>query len=350
MTRKLVGLALAALAVTALACDGSKKELEKTVAQMQQISAEKDSLLKDVMSTSQFIADVNTELAKVKSRSAGKPVAGQAGELESNMTPAQQREAIKAKVAELTQRLNESESRLAASRNRVRDLTANNAQLSSQMAAYDSTIASFKTIIDNQKTEIASLTEQINALQAENTTLKAEKATLTAEKTQLTAEKDQLTTEKNTVYYVIGTEDELFKKGIIQKQGGMLGLALGEQRRIDSRALGAGLRVKAVMQHRAAPGSRDGGNARQGPQRREPGAGELAGHSLQRRQIPVLLESNDAVRCKPMSEFRPILGHARTTAQGTEEKLLEFSNLDTGSRDRARQMARRLAPAGIDQQ
>ena len=179
MTRKFVGFALAALAVTVVACDGSKKELEKTVAQMQQISAEKDSLLKDVMSTSQFIADVNTELAKVKSRSAGKPVAGQAGELESNMTPAQQREAIKAKLAELTQRLNESESRLAASRNRVRDLTANNAQLSSQMAAYDSTIASFKTIIDNQKTEIASLTEQINALQAENTTLKAEKATLT---------------------------------------------------------------------------------------------------------------------------------------------------------------------------
>ena len=87
---------------------------------------------------------------------------------------------IKAKVAELTQRLNESESRLAASRNRVRDLTANNAQLASQMSAYDSTIASFKTIIDNQKTEIASLTEQINALQAENTTLKAEKATLEA--------------------------------------------------------------------------------------------------------------------------------------------------------------------------
>ena len=68
-------IALAALAVTAVACDGSKKELEKTVAQMQQISAEKDSLLKDVMSTSQFIANVNSELAKVKSRSAGKPVA-----------------------------------------------------------------------------------------------------------------------------------------------------------------------------------------------------------------------------------------------------------------------------------
>lgn len=222
MNRKFVGLSLAALLVAA--CDGSKKELEKTVVQMQQISAEKDSLLKDVMATSQFIADVNSELAKVKGRNVGKPVAGKPGEMESNLTPAQQREAIKAKVAELTARMNESESRLTASRNRVRDLTANNASLASQLAAYDSTIASFQKIIDTQKTEIASLTEQLSALQAENTAVKATNVQLVADKSQLTVEKTQLVTEKNTVYYVIGTEDELFKKGIMVKQGGMLGL------------------------------------------------------------------------------------------------------------------------------
>ena len=224
MNRRIVGIALAAVAIVAAACDGSKKELEKTLVQVQQISAEKDSLLKDVMATSQFIADVNTELANVKSRAAGKPVVGKPGEMESNLTLSQQRDAIKAKVAELTARLNESESRLGASRNRVRDLTANNASLASQLAAYDSTIASFKKIIDTQKAEIAALTEQVGALQVENTGLKADKATLTTEKTQLTAEKVQLTVEKNTVYYVAGTEDELFKKGIIIKQGGMLGL------------------------------------------------------------------------------------------------------------------------------
>ncbi|MEA3245563.1 MAG: hypothetical protein U9Q74_05350 [Gemmatimonadota bacterium] len=222
MTRRFLVLAAGALALAA--CDGSKKQLEQTLAQVQQISAEKDSLLKDVMSTSQFIADVNAELAKVKSRTAGKPVQGQPGEMESTMTPAQQREAIKTKVAELTARLNESESRLAASRNRVRDLTANNSALSTQLANYDSTIASFQSMIDNQKTQIASLTEQVNALTVENTTLKQEKATLTQEKATLTQEKSELTTEKNTVYYVIGTEDELFKKGIITKQGGLFGL------------------------------------------------------------------------------------------------------------------------------
>jgi cell division protein FtsB len=224
MTRRIAGLTLAVAAVALAACDRSKEQLEKTLAQVQQISAEKDSLLKDVMETSQFIADVNSELAKVRSRTAGRPVQGTAGEMESNLTPSQQREAIKARVAELTQRLNESESRLTASRNRVRDLTANNAQLATQLAGYDSTIASFKRIIDNQKVEIASLTEQVNALQAENVTLKQEKVVLTAQNDTLATEKAALTTEKNTVYYVIGTEDELFKKGIIAKQGGLFGL------------------------------------------------------------------------------------------------------------------------------
>jgi predicted nucleic acid-binding Zn-ribbon protein len=206
------------------ACDRSKPELDKTIVQMQQISAEKDSLLKDVMQTSQFIADVNTQLATVKSRNSSKPVKGSAGSAESSLTPAQQRAAIKDKITELTGRLNEAESRLASSRNRVKELTANNAALTSQLASYDSTIAAFKTIIDNQKTEIVSLNEQLSSLQTENAALRQDKAQLTTEKTQLVEDKSSLTNERNTVYYVIGTKDELLKKKIIEQAGGTLGL------------------------------------------------------------------------------------------------------------------------------
>jgi chromosome segregation ATPase len=219
--KKFVMLA-AVLAIAA--CDKSKPELDKTIVQMQQIAAEKDSLLKDVMQTSQFIADVNTQLATVKSRNATKPVKGAAAGAEASLTPAQQRDAIKDKIKELTDRLNEAESRLGASRNRVKDLSANNAALSSQLASYDSTIAAFKTIIDNQKTEIVSLNAQLAALQVENAGLKQEKAQLTTEKTQLVEEKSSLTSERNTVYYVIGTKDELLKKKIIEQTGGTLGV------------------------------------------------------------------------------------------------------------------------------
>jgi chromosome segregation ATPase len=214
---------LAAVLMVA-ACDRSKPELDKTIVQMQQISAEKDSLLKDVMQTSQFIADVNTQLATVKSRNAGNPVQGAARGTETSLTPAQQRDAIKDKIKELTDRLNEAESRLGASRNRVKELTANNVALNSQLASYDSTIAAFKTIIDNQKTEIVSLNAQLAALQTENAALRQDKAQLTTEKTQLTEEKSSLTGERNTVYYVIGTKDELLKKKIIDQAGGTLGI------------------------------------------------------------------------------------------------------------------------------
>jgi hypothetical protein len=212
-------------AVLALgACDRSKPELDKTLVQMQQISAEKDSLLKDVMQTSQFIADVNTQLATVKSRNATKPVKGAAPDAEASLTPAQQRDNIKTKIKDLTDRLNEAEARLGASRNRVKDLTANNAALTSQLASYDSTITAFKTIIDNQKTEIVSLNEQLASLQTENAGLKQDKEQLTTEKTQLAADKGALVTERNTVYYVIGTKDELLKKKLIVQTGGALGL------------------------------------------------------------------------------------------------------------------------------
>ncbi|MCX5765694.1 MAG: hypothetical protein NTZ43_00525 [Gemmatimonadetes bacterium] len=216
--------ALFALVALVAACDRSKPELEKSLKEIQTISAEKDSLLKDVMQTSQFIADVNTQIAEVRSRNAGKPVQGANGEMESSQTPAQMRETIKVKIKELTDRLNESESRLAASRKRVQDMTANNSSLTTQLAQYDSTIKAFTSIIENQKTEIVALTEQLAAAKAENTTLKQEKAVLTTEKTQLNTEKAALTTERNTVYYVFGTKEELIQRKIVEQKGGVLGL------------------------------------------------------------------------------------------------------------------------------
>lgn len=222
MRKTFVVFAAAALALTA--CDNSKAELQKQLEQVKLISAEKDSLLKDVMATSQFIADVNTELSKVKDAKAGKPVQGAKGEL-SNPSPAEQRAQMLERIKTLTDRVNEAESRLAASRQRVAALTNDNKTLTAQLAQYELTITAFKSIIENQKAEIASLNAQVAALTGENTALKADKAQLTSEKETLTTEKAALTTERNTVYYVIGTKDELRKKGIIVKKGGILGIA-----------------------------------------------------------------------------------------------------------------------------
>lgn len=212
-------LMAAAAALTLSGCV-SKKDYEKELEQVKLISAEKDSLLKDVMATSQFIADVNTELARVRDAKAGKPVVGASGEM-SNLSPSEQRAQMLERIKTLTDRVNDAESRLAASRQRVASLSGD---LTRQLAQYDTTIAAFKSIIENQKAEIASLTAQVSALQGENAALKTEKAQLTVEKEALTTEKVALTVERNTVYYVIGTKGELRKKGIIVKRGGILGI------------------------------------------------------------------------------------------------------------------------------
>lgn len=214
---------MAAAAVLTLSGCVSKKNYEKELEQVKLISAEKDSLLKDVMATSQFIADVNGELARVRDAKAGKPVVGATGEL-SSASPADQRAQMLERVKQLTDRVNDAESRLAASRQRVAALSGDTKTLTTQLAQFDSTITAFKSIIENQKAEIASLTQQVGALQGENVGLKTDKAQLTVEKETLTTEKVALTVERNTVYYVIGTKDELRKKGIIVKRGGILGL------------------------------------------------------------------------------------------------------------------------------
>lgn len=212
---------LTAAAVLTLSGCVSKKDYERELEQVKLISAEKDSLLKDVMATSQFIADVNTELARVRDAKAGKPTVGAEGELPM-ASPADQRAQMLGRIKALTDRVNEAESRLAASRQRVASLSGD---LTKQLAQYDTTIAAFKSIIENQKAEIASLSAQVSALRGENVVLKADKTQLTVEKEALTTEKAALTLERNMVYYVIGTKDELRKKGIIVKKGGILGIA-----------------------------------------------------------------------------------------------------------------------------
>lgn len=213
---------ITAVVAMSAACDRSKPELEKTLVQVQQISAEKDSLLQDVMATTQFIADANTELSKVRANA--KPKVSATGENEGKPSPSEQRTALLTRIKGVTASLNEAESRLSASRRRVSMLDTNNVSMKSQIAAYDSTVNSMKSIIDNQKAQVLDLTNQVNSLTTENTQIKAFNVQLTTDKTNLTSERDKLTTEKNTVYYIVGTKSDLLKRHIIVQTGGLLGI------------------------------------------------------------------------------------------------------------------------------
>lgn len=179
---------LAALVFAAAAC-GTSAETERKLAELEQINAQKDSLMQEVAISSRLITDVNLELAKVKVRRDRLNVSSESPITASNDT-------LMARLRYVVARVGETERALNDSRQRVKLLTSLSDSL---RAAYDSTVGNLQSVIASQKTTIDLLTDQVNILTVENVALR-----------------DSL----STGYYVIGTRDELKKKGILTEQGG----------------------------------------------------------------------------------------------------------------------------------
>jgi len=179
---------LAALVFAAAAC-GTSAETERKLAELEQINAQKDSLMQEVAISSRLITDVNLELVKVKVRRDRLNVSSESPITASNDT-------LMARLRYVVARVGETERALNDSRQRVKLLTSLSDSL---RAAYDSTVGNLQSVIAAQKTTIDLLTDQVNILTVENVALR-----------------DSL----STGYYVIGTRDELKKKGILTEQGG----------------------------------------------------------------------------------------------------------------------------------
>ncbi len=217
-------LIIAAVTLMAAACDGSRADTMKRLAEMEQISAQKDSLLRDVTATTAFLAELNRQVSTVRNLKAGRTVNSVGTDLEENLTPAQRRELLQEQVREITERVNLAENRLTVSRRRVAELTGSDAAKSKRLAEFDSTIASFREIVESQRVQIASLKEQVLTLTAENTQLRTANVQLIAQTSTLTGERDSLVTDHNTVYYIVSDRQDLLDRGVIEKVGGFLGL------------------------------------------------------------------------------------------------------------------------------
>ncbi len=175
--------------VFAVAACGTSAETERKLAELEQVNAQKDSLMQEVAISSRLISDVNVELAKAKVRYNRLHVSSESPVTASNDT-------LIAKLKYVVARVQETESALSQSRERIKTLT----NLSDSLrTAYDSAVGNLQSVIAGQKTTIDLLTDQVNTLTAENVALR-----------------DSL----STGYYVIGTRDQLRKKGILTEQGG----------------------------------------------------------------------------------------------------------------------------------
>ena len=213
--RRFALLVVAAAAVATVGCDRSKPKLEAALAEQQQLSAEKDSLMSEILETSKFVTDVNTELAKVKGLSAADSNGNDMGAPGAARDRAQ-RQATIAKVQSAIQMLNEREQKLAQVQSRLSTFSHRNSRLAKQIDDYKQQLADLQTsmqqqadqlntVIEQQKTQIASLGAQVD--------------TLTTVSTALKDTVGQLTNVKNTAYYIVGTKNELRDKGVVVQEG-----------------------------------------------------------------------------------------------------------------------------------
>jgi hypothetical protein len=210
-------IALAVVATTGC----NQAELKKALAEAKTSEAQKDSLLTEVLETTQFVSDVNSELAKAKSVSV-KSAGTDPGVPGAKKDREDRQEALN-RIKQVIARLNESETKLAETEARAKQSRQRNARLLAQIETFKKTVEDLRTTAEQQKSEYeAALAEkdtQIATLAGRVDTLTSEKDSLHTTNLALTDTVANLTSYKNTVYYAVGTEDELKKKGVVTKEG-----------------------------------------------------------------------------------------------------------------------------------
>ncbi len=186
---------IAALLVAATAC-GTSAETERKLADLEQANAQRDSLLQEVAVSARLLNDVSSALSKVQVR-------GRAIRTSSETPLLAQRDSMMQKLRYVVARVSETETRLNQAQSRIKNLSSLSDSL---RATLDSTATNLGAIIESQRTTVASLTDQVTRLETENVALRDTVATVTER--------------ENTVYYIIGTKDELKQKGVIAEEGG----------------------------------------------------------------------------------------------------------------------------------
>jgi hypothetical protein len=183
--------------VVAVGCkQGPSPETQARIDSLSQASSDRERLLGEVAENTRLVSEISRELARVNVPAKRLKVTAESPLRASRDTLIQKIRYITARVKEIEPKLQESERRMG-------ELTTLSDSLRSDLAA---TMQNLQGVIDTQKETISALTDQVEMLSAENVALKD---TI-----------DNMATEANTVYYVIGTKDELRQKGIVQEEGG----------------------------------------------------------------------------------------------------------------------------------
>lgn len=207
-------LALSSLFIVAVGCGESAQHRRvdsiadakamETQSLATTLAEQKDSLVTVVLDAEKFLGQIDSSISRVKGlpkRERGKSAEG---------VLQQQLEARKDmlfKVDALVKRAQATASQLAAAKRRESGLKDDNAALRDSLDRHGKIIAELGATIQRQVAQITELQGTVQELSLANQKLGEELKVSLAENAR--------------VYYVIGREDDLVKKGIIVREGGM---------------------------------------------------------------------------------------------------------------------------------
>lgn len=231
-------LALLLLIPALFACDTKAKQQLTELAKADSLRQDsllnvKNQLLNDMLVSTQFINDIDAEIAKARSLPKAKTRTALATPAEAARIK-EDRDEVMGKIRLLVERLNSTDARLQRVRAQAASLSRHDSTLMGQIAQYEQTISDFRQTVDRQKAEFQAIIDQQNVQIA---SLKGQVDTLTTVKAALSDTVTDLTRLKNTAYYVAGTRDDLVKMGVLVEEGRKQFWLVGNRRVEPARSL-----------------------------------------------------------------------------------------------------------------
>lgn len=218
MVRRTIGALAAATTVIAACTSGPDADTarrqataqEQQLTLMSELSAQKDSLTSIVLETDRFLMQVDSQLGTVKGVRGPKPIANAEGPMDAQL---QARADLLARVSVLVERAKATSAALSESQKRVASLKRRNSALEEQVAQGERTIIELGETVERQLAYIGQLQVRVDSLSEANVRLAADTA-------RLGGEVRGLSDAVARAWYVVGTEDQLLKQGIVVREGG----------------------------------------------------------------------------------------------------------------------------------
>jgi uncharacterized coiled-coil protein SlyX len=145
-------------------------------------------------------------------------------------------DSILQQIRDLTERVTESGTRLEESQLRIRRLSSRTDSLGGLAREFEASIANLQAIVETQQGTIDQLNARVHALRQENEELAREVVALVDTVLTLEDTVSAMLVRENTVYYIVGTKDDLKERGIVVEEGSKF-LFIGKKTLVPAREL-----------------------------------------------------------------------------------------------------------------